>query len=73
MILDVPTIEPISSLTSAFNESPFYSQFRSRDDAQKKAYVVHAVFHLCGNGVLENETYKAFMNGFSEDTQVRLS
>ena len=25
---------------------------------------------MCGDGVLENEDYKAFMNGFSSDTHV---
>ena len=31
---------------------------------------MHAVYHLCGEDVLEDERYKEFMNGFSDETHV---
>lgn len=36
-------------------------------------YAVRAVFHTCGPGVLEDESYVTFMNGFGPDTHVRPS
>ncbi|CDO70624.1 hypothetical protein BN946_scf184748.g22 [Trametes cinnabarina] len=68
LILDVPTPAHIPSLMTSFTESPFFSQFRSKTEASRKEHPVHAVFHLCGDGVLEDERYKEFMNGFSDET-----
>ncbi|KAF9466199.1 beta-lactamase-like protein [Collybia nuda] len=65
LILDIPTTAYIPSLTSAFEDSPFYSKFRSNKPEYLKEYAVRSVFHLCGDGVLEDEKYKAFMNGFA--------
>lgn len=36
-----------------------------------KLYNVHVVYHLLGDGVLEDERYKAFMNGFADGAHVR--
>ncbi|KAI0360608.1 hypothetical protein OH77DRAFT_1393497 [Trametes cingulata] len=68
LILDVPTPAHIPSLLESFTESPFFAQYRSKSPEMRKAHPVHAVFHLCGDGVLEDERYKEFMNGFSDDT-----
>ncbi|TCD68735.1 hypothetical protein EIP91_009881 [Steccherinum ochraceum] len=68
MILDVPSVDHIPSLVSAFNDSPFYSSLRSQNETHQKEHVVHAVFHILGNDVLENKTYRSFMDGFSTTT-----
>ncbi|KAI9444283.1 hypothetical protein H4582DRAFT_1920585 [Lactarius indigo] len=68
IILDVPTPDHIESLVSAF-ASPAYSSFRLKNPDSRKDYAVHAIHHLLGSGVLEDERYKSFMNGFSDDTQ----
>lgn len=70
MILDVPTSKHIDDLISAFADSSFYSKFRSASNAHKQDNSVYAIFHLCGEGVLEDPRYKDFMNGFSSDTHV---
>lgn len=71
MILDVPTPEHIPELVASFTENPFYARFRSKAEEDAKEYHVHAVFHLCGPGVLEDERYKAFMRGFADGVHVR--
>lgn len=68
IILDVPTSNHVESLVSAF-ASPAYSPFRVKRPASQKDYVVHVVYHLLGSDVLEDERYKSFMDGFSDDTQ----
>lgn len=70
LILDIPTPAHISSLVSAFENSPFYSKFRSTKPEDLKEYAVRSVFHICGNDVLENERYIAFMNGFASGAHV---
>lgn len=71
IILDVPTPDHIESLVSSFS-TPAYSPFRVKMPAQKD-YVVHVIYHLLGSGVLEDERYKSFMNGFADDTQHLIS
>lgn len=68
MILDVPTSDHIESLASAF-DAPAYSNFRVKHPDSRKDYAVHVIYHLLGSGVLEDERYKSFMGGFSDDTQ----
>jgi hypothetical protein len=68
IILDVPAPDHIESLVSAF-ATPAYSPFRVKKPARRKDYVVHVVYHLLGSSVLEDERYKSFMSGFSDDTQ----
>jgi ribonuclease Z len=72
IILDVPSPDHIESLVSAF-ATPAYSPFRVKGPANRKDYAVHVVYHLLGSNVLEDERYKAFMNGFSDDTQHLIS
>jgi ribonuclease Z len=66
--LDVPTPDHIESLVSAF-ATPAYSPFRVKRSAHRKDPVVHVIYHLLGSNVLEDERYKSFMSGFSDDTQ----
>ncbi|KAI0777745.1 hypothetical protein BD413DRAFT_640429 [Trametes elegans] len=68
LVLDVPTPAHILSVLASFSESPFFSQYRSKAEEVRKKHPVHAVFHLLGEGVLEDERYKEFMNGFSDET-----
>ena len=68
MILDVPTPGHIESLVSAF-ATPAYSSFRVKHPDSRKDYALHVIYHLVGSGVLEDERYKSFMDGFSDDTQ----
>ena len=70
IILDVATPDQIPELMSHFTESPFYRQFRSKDEKDAEQYCVSAVFHLCGDEVLEDPMYKEFMSGFPETTNV---
>ena len=72
IVLDVPSASCIPSLLSSFKSSAYYRRFWSEDHAllKKGDYTVRTVYHMCGDGVLENEDYKAFMNGFSSDTHV---
>lgn len=65
LILDIPSKAHIPSLLSAFDNSPFYAKFRSTLPEDLRTYVVRSVFHICGDGVLEDERYIAFMNGFA--------
>ncbi|KAI8986907.1 beta-lactamase-like protein [Trametes punicea] len=69
LIVDVPTPAHVPSLMTSFIESPFLAKYRTKSMAINKEHPVHAIFHLCGDGVLEDERYKEFMNGFSEQTQ----
>ncbi len=68
MIFDVPTPDHIESLVSAFS-TPAYSNFKVKNPDSRKDYAVHVIYHLLGSGVLEDDRYKSFMNGFSDDTQ----
>ena len=68
--MDVATPDQIPELVSHFTESPFYRQFRSKDEKDAEQYSVSAVFHLCGDEVLEDPLYKEFMNGFPDTTNV---
>jgi ribonuclease Z len=69
--LDIPTKGHIPSLVSAFDKSPFYAKFRSTRVEDLGEYAVRSVFHICGDGVLEDERYVAFMNGFAPHVDVR--
>lgn len=70
MVLDVPTPDHIPLLVSAFDESPFYSRICSKREEDREEYLVHAIFHLCGDEVLEDSRYKQFMNRFSDEAHV---
>ncbi|KAI0341479.1 hypothetical protein BDW22DRAFT_1359055 [Trametopsis cervina] len=63
MVIDVPNQDYISSLSTGFTESSFYRQFWSKSEDE---YSVSTIFHLCGEGVLEDPRYQDFMNRFPE-------
>ncbi|KAH9941310.1 uncharacterized protein BXZ73DRAFT_42209 [Epithele typhae] len=69
LILDVPTPAHIPALMTAFTDSPFYAKFRTKDPKVVAEWPVPAVYHLCGEDVLEHDLYKDFMNGFGDETQ----
>lgn len=73
LVLDVPSPSYIPSLMASFAESSYFAKFRSKSEEDMKEYNVNAIFHMCGDGVLENEEYKRFMNGFSDATHVSRS
>ena len=66
----MPTPAHISSLFASFNDSPFFAKYRTKLPEIRKEHPLHAVYHFCGEGVLEDEQYKEFMNGFSDETHV---
>ena len=70
LILDTPSREHIQSLASSFTDGSFFARFRSKQDKEVKDFPVCVVFHLCGDGVLEDDRYKSFMSGFGLDVHV---
>lgn len=72
IILDIPSPAHIPALVSAFTDSLFYAKFRSHRDEDREEFAVNVVYHLCGEGVLEDDRYKEFMRGFSSHTHVSL-
>ena len=69
LILDVPTPDYIPSLLASFTDTAL-SQYRSKSPHHRLENPVHVVYHICGDGVLDDERYKEFMNGFSDETHV---
>ncbi|KAF8639102.1 hypothetical protein AX17_001745 [Amanita inopinata Kibby_2008] len=65
LILDVPSTAYIPSLLSSFDD-PFFAKFKSRSPEHTKEHVVRSVFHILGEGVLEDERYIQFMRSFEE-------
>ncbi|KAG6330075.1 hypothetical protein ID866_9015 [Astraeus odoratus] len=64
LVLDTPTVAHIPHLLAGFvGCGPFakYCEVESKD------HIVRVVYHLCGDGVLEDERYKAFMNEFGPE------
>ncbi|KAI0937587.1 hypothetical protein AcW1_001572 [Taiwanofungus camphoratus] len=68
IVLDVPTPAYIHELTTSFATSPFFARLHSKSESDRNDFGVHLVVHICGEGVLEDARYKAFMNGFADDT-----
>ncbi|KAJ7614656.1 hypothetical protein DFH06DRAFT_129359, partial [Mycena polygramma] len=64
IILDIPSPSYIPSLLDSFTRSQFYSQMQS----ENPEYSIPSIFHLCGEGVLEDPRYVGFMNKFPSHT-----
>ncbi|KAF8902361.1 hypothetical protein CPB84DRAFT_1775902 [Gymnopilus junonius] len=68
LILDVPSNEHVPALVASFRDTDFYQKFWFEDpvsfESQNREYNTRVVYHMLGEGVLEDEGYKAFMNGF---------
>lgn len=73
IILDIPTPSHIASLVDSFERSSFYRKLRSNHPDDLAEVSVRSVFHICGEGVLEDERYGAFMRGFSSETEVEFT
>ncbi|RXW24848.1 hypothetical protein EST38_g1005 [Candolleomyces aberdarensis] len=71
IVLDVPSPEYISSLLQYYRKDfdPLFSMLRSTDPEHRKEVQVRALFHLVGDGVLEDPRYIDFMRGFGDDAQ----
>ena len=70
VIIDIPTPAHIASIVSSFDNIPFYKKYRS--DTSGLHHHTRSVFHLLGEGVLEDERYVQWMTGW-DDVQVGLS
>ncbi|KAF7972807.1 hypothetical protein HWV62_16994 [Athelia sp. TMB] len=69
LVLDIPTRGHISSLISSFEDSPAFARFLGPIAKNADECSVRTVFHICGEGVLEDSRYVAFMNRFEPDVQ----
>lgn len=67
IVLDVPSTHHIPDLVSSFKDSEFFRQFLSKVPGTSDSYAVRNIFHLCGDNVLGDERYKAFMKEFAPD------
>ncbi|KAA1473038.1 hypothetical protein DENSPDRAFT_930713 [Dentipellis sp. KUC8613] len=72
VVLDIPTPEHVDSLVKAF-ESGFHASFRSKTEEDRKKYNVHVIYHILGEGVLEDPRYQDFMAGFADQTHHLIS
>lgn len=68
MVFDVPSTDYIPSLVAAFQDDPFYNRFLGSEHALD--HTVHSIFHLCGEGVLEDDRYKTLLSKFAPEVQV---
>lgn len=64
----MPSKEHISALITSFRDTDFYRNFWFENPAdfesQNRMYNTRVAYHMVGEGVLEDERYKTFMNGF---------
>ena len=58
-------------MLSGFANSKYFSKYLWKEVKDSKQHKVGAIFHLCGDGVLEDERYKKFMVDFGPEVQVR--
>ena len=70
IILDVPSVEMIPSVVQSFDT--VYRPFRSTDPDDMEKHNVRVIYHLLGPGVLEDDRYRNFMQGFHVTTEVVL-
>ncbi|KAF9220720.1 hypothetical protein BS17DRAFT_797508 [Gyrodon lividus] len=69
LVFDTPTLAHIPGLLLGFADSAPFARYLWKYAEGSKEHVVRAVFHLCGEDVLEDERYKSFMNGFGPEAQ----
>ncbi|KAF9239242.1 hypothetical protein BU15DRAFT_88045 [Melanogaster broomeanus] len=67
LLLDTPTLAHIPGLLSGFADSAPFARYLWKYAEGSKEHVVRAIFHLCGEDVLEDEHYKSFMNDFGPE------
>ncbi|KAF8631971.1 hypothetical protein AX15_002105 [Amanita polypyramis BW_CC] len=68
LIFDIPSPAYIAPLLSSF-EDPSFLKFKSRSPQHRKEHIVRSMFHIVGEGVLEDERYIQFMKSFEEDNE----
>ncbi|KAI6012153.1 hypothetical protein BKA83DRAFT_4370844 [Pisolithus microcarpus] len=64
LLLDIPTLAHIPSLLAGFADGGPFAKYRQLNSKDHDVRVIH---HLCGDGVLEDERYRALMNEFGPD------
>ncbi|KAH0834911.1 beta-lactamase-like protein [Lanmaoa asiatica] len=67
LLLDTPTLAHIPALLSSFVDSGHFARYLWKHAEESKLHKVQAVFHFCGDGVLEDERYKTFMDDFGPE------
>jgi ribonuclease Z len=75
LLLDIPSPAHIDPLVSSIKGSQFYKKLLKDNNGSSSAsddIELKAIYHICGDGVLEDDVYKAFMNAFRPDVNVRL-
>lgn len=72
LILDTPTLAHIPGLLAGFADNAAFAKYRWKDSEGSKDHIVRAIFHLCGENILEDPRYKSFMNGFGPEVNVRV-
>ncbi|KAI6104184.1 hypothetical protein F5141DRAFT_1189708 [Pisolithus sp. B1] len=64
LLLDTPTLAHIPDLLAGFADGGPFAKYRQPESKDHDVRVIH---HLCGDGVLEDERYRALMNEFGPD------
>lgn len=74
LVLDVPTTSHIPSLLSTFTNSDYYRHFRSKGLTDSGDFSdVGIIYHVLGEGVLEDRRYGEFLQGFNDNVHVSTS
>jgi hypothetical protein len=60
----------IPALLSSFVDSDYFAKYLWKHAKDSKQHKVRAVFHLCGDRVLEDEHYKRFMDDLGPEVHV---
>ncbi|KAF8434881.1 hypothetical protein L210DRAFT_3552991 [Boletus edulis BED1] len=67
LLFDTPTLAHIPALLSNFVNSGDFSKYLWKHAKDSKQHKLRVIFHLCGDGVLEDERYKTFMDDFGPE------
>lgn len=70
LLFDTPTLAYIPALLSGFVDTGHFAKYLWKRAKDSKQHQVRAIFHLCGEGVLEDERYKTFMDSFGPEVHV---
>ncbi|KAF5375625.1 hypothetical protein D9757_008524 [Collybiopsis confluens] len=80
LILDIPSPSYIPSIIATFEAEGSawarWTKYSSKIESvpsklfEEEEFHLHTVFHLLGEGVLEDERYRSFMSGFRSETEV---
>ncbi|KAG8216533.1 hypothetical protein J3R82DRAFT_6675 [Butyriboletus roseoflavus] len=67
LVFDTPTSAHIPALLSSFVDSGHFAKYLWKHAEDSKQHKVRVIFHLCGDGVLEDQRYKTFMDDFGPE------